>query len=69
MKSVIIFCTINCRLIDCGLTDQDCADFALALSSDNSCLRELDLSKNTFGDSGIKHLCSNIKDTKLEALW
>ncbi|XP_048015919.1 ribonuclease inhibitor-like [Megalobrama amblycephala] len=58
------------RLIDCGLTDQDCADLALALSSDNSCLRELNLSKNTFGDSGIKHL-SNIKmpHSKLESLW
>ncbi|XP_051718377.1 ribonuclease inhibitor [Ctenopharyngodon idella] len=57
-------------LIDCGLTDQDCADLTLALSSDNSCLRELNLSKNTFGDSGIKHL-SNVKNphSKLESLW
>uniref|UniRef100_A0A673IWQ1 Si:dkey-23k10.2 n=1 Tax=Sinocyclocheilus rhinocerous TaxID=307959 RepID=A0A673IWQ1_9TELE len=59
------------RLIDCGLTDEDCADLALALSFDNSCLRELNLSENKFGDSGIKHLCSKMKNphSKLEALW
>uniref|UniRef100_A0A8C2H1C1 Uncharacterized protein n=1 Tax=Cyprinus carpio TaxID=7962 RepID=A0A8C2H1C1_CYPCA len=59
------------RLIDCGLTDEDCTDLALALSSDNSCLRELNLSENKFGDSGIEYLCSKIKNphSKLEALW
>lgn len=68
---VIVLFTIHCRLIDCGLTDEDCDDLASALSSDNSCLRELNLSENKFGDSEIKHLCSKMKKphSKLEALW
>uniref|UniRef100_A0A673J0I9 Si:dkey-23k10.2 n=1 Tax=Sinocyclocheilus rhinocerous TaxID=307959 RepID=A0A673J0I9_9TELE len=63
-------CKLEILRYYCGLTDEDCADLALALSFDNSCLRELNLSENKFGDSGIKHLCSKMKNphSKLEAL-
>uniref|UniRef100_A0A671MEU5 Uncharacterized protein n=1 Tax=Sinocyclocheilus anshuiensis TaxID=1608454 RepID=A0A671MEU5_9TELE len=70
-ECVIVVFTINCRLIDCGLTDEDCADLALALSSDNSCLREnLDLSGNKLGNLGIKLLSDALENPycKLETL-
>ncbi|KAL1277575.1 hypothetical protein QQF64_024248, partial [Cirrhinus molitorella] len=54
----------NCRkalLIDCNLTDQHSEILASALQSSNS-LRELDLSKNNLQVSGLKLLCTGLKN-------
>ncbi|CAM4548110.1 unnamed protein product [Leuciscus chuanchicus] len=44
------------RLWDCGVTDEGCAALASALRSNPSHLRNLDLSENNLGDSGVKLL-------------
>uniref|UniRef100_A0A8C1PNR7 Uncharacterized protein n=1 Tax=Cyprinus carpio TaxID=7962 RepID=A0A8C1PNR7_CYPCA len=59
------------RLRDCGVTDEGCAALASALRSNPSHLRELDLSENELGDSGVK-LLSDLKDdphSKLQTLY
>ncbi|KTF82323.1 hypothetical protein cypCar_00042896, partial [Cyprinus carpio] len=58
-------------LRDCGVTDEGCSALASALRSNPSHLRELDLSENNLGDSGVKHLCAVLEDPhcKLEMLW
>ncbi|KAK2836223.1 hypothetical protein Q7C36_014092 [Tachysurus vachellii] len=58
------------RLCDCGVSDEDCAALTSALSSNPSHLRELDLSWNKFGDSGVKQLSVLLKNPhcKLETL-
>uniref|UniRef100_A0A9J8DCF9 Uncharacterized protein n=1 Tax=Cyprinus carpio carpio TaxID=630221 RepID=A0A9J8DCF9_CYPCA len=59
------------RLRDCGVTDEGCAALASALRSNPSHLRELDLSGNKLGKSGVK-LLSDLKDDplyKLERLY
>ncbi|CAM4550153.1 unnamed protein product [Leuciscus chuanchicus] len=58
------------RLGDCGVTDEGCAALASVLRSNPSHLRELDLSGNKIGDSGVKLLSSGLKnpDCKLEIL-
>jgi len=59
------------RLIKCGVTDEGCVALASALRSNPSHLRELDLSKNKLGDSGVKQL-EDLRDDphyKLEKLW
>ncbi len=58
------------RLRKCGVTDEGCAALASALRSNPSHLRELDLSENKLGQSGVK-LLSDLKDDphyKLETL-
>ncbi|KAL0152916.1 hypothetical protein M9458_051745, partial [Cirrhinus mrigala] len=45
-----------CRLSQCLVTAEGCAALASALSSNPSHLRELDLSYNHPGDSGVKLL-------------
>ncbi|KAG5848011.1 hypothetical protein ANANG_G00132330, partial [Anguilla anguilla] len=50
----------NCRkaiLRSCDLTEKSCEIVASALQSSNSPLRDLDLSYNNLGDSGVKLLC------------
>ncbi|XP_029930645.1 stonustoxin subunit beta-like, partial [Myripristis murdjan] len=47
------------RLSGCLLTQEGCASLASALSSNPSHLRELDLSYNHPGDSGVKLCCSD----------
>uniref|UniRef100_A0AAZ1XT14 B30.2/SPRY domain-containing protein n=1 Tax=Oreochromis aureus TaxID=47969 RepID=A0AAZ1XT14_OREAU len=56
-------------LSGCLITEEGCTSLASALSS-NSHLRELDLSYNHPGDSGIKLLSAGVKDTgrKLDTL-
>uniref|UniRef100_A0A673AWJ1 SPRY-associated domain-containing protein n=1 Tax=Sphaeramia orbicularis TaxID=375764 RepID=A0A673AWJ1_9TELE len=44
------------RLSGCLITEESCASLASALSSNPSHLRELDLSYNHPGDSGVKLL-------------
>ena len=59
------------RLQRCGVTDEGCAALASALRSNPSHLRELNLSENKLGDSGVK-LLKDLEDDphyKLERLW
>nr|XP_024659566.1 protein NLRC3 [Maylandia zebra] len=58
----------NCRLetlslSGCLITEEGCASLASALSSNPSYLRELDLSYNHPGDSGMKLLLAGQKDS------
>uniref|UniRef100_A0A3Q3KR01 B30.2/SPRY domain-containing protein n=1 Tax=Monopterus albus TaxID=43700 RepID=A0A3Q3KR01_MONAL len=50
------------RLSGCLVTEEGCASLASALSSNPSHLRELDLSYNHPGDSGVKLLSVGLKD-------
>uniref|UniRef100_A0A667XL76 NACHT LRR and PYD domain-containing protein n=1 Tax=Myripristis murdjan TaxID=586833 RepID=A0A667XL76_9TELE len=58
------------RLSGCLLKQEGCASLASALSSNPSHLRELDLSYNHPGDSGVKLLSAGLEDPtwRLEAL-
>uniref|UniRef100_A0A8C1LZT0 Uncharacterized protein n=1 Tax=Cyprinus carpio TaxID=7962 RepID=A0A8C1LZT0_CYPCA len=58
-------------LRDCGVTDEGCAALASALRSNPSHLRELSLTGNKLGVSGVKLLSDLLKDPrcKLEKLW
>ncbi|XP_026104167.1 NLR family CARD domain-containing protein 3-like, partial [Carassius auratus] len=59
------------RLKDCEVTDEGCAALASALRSNPSHLRDLNLSVNKLGASGVKLLSDLLKDPrcKLETLW
>ncbi|XP_030641395.1 NACHT, LRR and PYD domains-containing protein 12-like [Chanos chanos] len=48
------------RLSGCLVTEEGCFSLASALSSNPSLLRELDLSYNHPGDSGVKHLSTQM---------
>ncbi|XP_064169551.1 NACHT, LRR and PYD domains-containing protein 3-like isoform X4 [Anguilla rostrata] len=53
----------SCRkaiLNSCSLTEKSCDIVATALRSSNSPLRDLDLSYNNLGDSGVKLLCAGL---------
>uniref|UniRef100_A0A671YQL7 NACHT domain-containing protein n=1 Tax=Sparus aurata TaxID=8175 RepID=A0A671YQL7_SPAAU len=50
------------RLSGCLITEEGCTSLASALDSNPSHLRELDLSYNHPGDSGIKQLSARLKD-------
>ncbi len=65
-KSVIVLH----RLGKCGVTDEGCAALASALISNPSHLRELDLSLNKLGDSGLNLFSDGLKDPhcRLETL-
>uniref|UniRef100_A0A8C1SAX7 NACHT domain-containing protein n=1 Tax=Cyprinus carpio TaxID=7962 RepID=A0A8C1SAX7_CYPCA len=58
------------KLRDCGVTDEGCAALASALRSNPSHLRDLNLSGNKLGASGVKLLSDLLKDPrcKLEKL-
>ncbi|KAG5830284.1 hypothetical protein ANANG_G00308640, partial [Anguilla anguilla] len=63
----------NCRkaiLNSCDLTEMSCEIVASALQSSNSPLRDLDLSYNSLGDSGVKLLCAGLMspNCKLQTL-
>ncbi|XP_053195546.1 stonustoxin subunit beta-like, partial [Scomber japonicus] len=56
-------CTLETlRLSGCLITEEGCASLASALSSNPSHLRELDLSCNHPGDSGVKILSAVLED-------
>ncbi|XP_069036290.1 protein NLRC3-like [Lepisosteus oculatus] len=66
--------TKTLRIWECGLTERCCEDLASALQSQHSSLRELDLSDNNLGDSGVKLLSAalrepNCKLTTLKMSW
>ncbi|XP_067272547.1 NLR family CARD domain-containing protein 3-like isoform X2 [Pseudorasbora parva] len=54
----------------CRITEKQCLILTSALKSNPSHLRDLDLSWNNLGDSGVKPLCDALKDShcKLERL-
>ncbi|XDV33570.1 hypothetical protein PO909_003943 [Leuciscus waleckii] len=58
------------QLRDCGVTDEGCAALTSALRSNPSHLRDLNLSWNKVGDSGVKLLSDLLQDPhcKLEIL-
>uniref|UniRef100_A0A3B1IDT4 Uncharacterized protein n=1 Tax=Astyanax mexicanus TaxID=7994 RepID=A0A3B1IDT4_ASTMX len=60
-----------CRLSGCMVTEEGCSSLALALKLNPSHLRELDLTYNHLGESGVKLLSDLQKDPhcKLEKLW
>ncbi|KAI5086672.1 NACHT, LRR and PYD domains-containing protein 12-like isoform X1, partial [Silurus meridionalis] len=59
-----------CRLGVCGVSDEGCASLASALRSNPSHLRELNLSRNKVGDSGLKFFSAVLENPhcKLEIL-
>ncbi|XP_035253776.1 NACHT, LRR and PYD domains-containing protein 12-like [Anguilla anguilla] len=61
----------NCRkaiLNSCDLTETSCDIVASALQSSNSPLRDLDLSYNNLGDSGVKLLCAGLMSPNCKLL-
>ncbi|XP_016361483.1 ribonuclease inhibitor-like [Sinocyclocheilus anshuiensis] len=50
------------QLRDCGVTDEGCAALASALRSNPSHLREMDLTGNEMGVSGLNLLSDELKD-------
>uniref|UniRef100_A0A3Q1JC06 B30.2/SPRY domain-containing protein n=1 Tax=Anabas testudineus TaxID=64144 RepID=A0A3Q1JC06_ANATE len=56
----VILCV--CRLSGCLITEEGCASLASALSCNPSHLRELDLSYNHPGDSGVKLQSAGLED-------
>ncbi|XP_051717604.1 NACHT, LRR and PYD domains-containing protein 12-like isoform X2 [Ctenopharyngodon idella] len=63
--------TRSAVLRQCGVTDEGCAALASALRSNPSHLRDLDLSYNNLGDSGVKIVSAVLENPhcKLEILW
>uniref|UniRef100_A0A3B5QJG7 NACHT domain-containing protein n=1 Tax=Xiphophorus maculatus TaxID=8083 RepID=A0A3B5QJG7_XIPMA len=72
--NVLIFSSCDelclCSLSGCLVSEEGCASLASALTSNPSHLKELDLSCNHPGDSGVKLLLAGLKDPhwRLEAL-
>ncbi|XP_016298019.1 protein NLRC3-like [Sinocyclocheilus anshuiensis] len=58
------------QLMDCGVTDEGCGALASALKSNPSHMRNMNLSLNKLGASGVKLLSDGLKDPhcKLEKL-
>ncbi|KAM3599531.1 uncharacterized protein V6R79_021485 [Siganus canaliculatus] len=52
----------NLKLLGCLVTEEGCAALVSALNSNPSHLRELDLSYNHPGDSGVKLLSAGLED-------
>ncbi|CAM4640507.1 unnamed protein product [Leuciscus chuanchicus] len=63
--------TLFLLLMDCGVTDEGCSALTSALRSNPSHLRDLSLSLNKVGDSGVEQLSDLLQDPhcKLEILW
>ncbi|KAM9434166.1 NACHT, LRR and PYD domains-containing protein 3-like isoform 4-T4 [Clarias gariepinus] len=51
------------RLFNCGVSGEGCAALASALKCNPSHLKELHLSNNILGDSGVKHLCGFLENS------
>ncbi|MGL5101237.1 MAG: hypothetical protein ACRC6N_01540 [Plesiomonas sp.] len=50
------------RLSHCSFTDEDCVGLSSAVRSNPSHLRDLDLSENKLGDSGVKLISSILEN-------
>uniref|UniRef100_A0A674DEF9 B30.2/SPRY domain-containing protein n=1 Tax=Salmo trutta TaxID=8032 RepID=A0A674DEF9_SALTR len=61
-STVCIKISSNKRLSGCGVTEEGCASLVSALRSNPSHLRELDLSYNHPGDSGVRLLSAGLED-------
>ncbi|XP_051771303.1 NACHT, LRR and PYD domains-containing protein 12-like isoform X20 [Ctenopharyngodon idella] len=64
-------CRLNTLTLNrCRITEEQCVILTSALKSNPSHLRELNLSGNNLGNTGVKHLCDVLKDShcKLERL-
>ncbi|XP_056118879.1 NACHT, LRR and PYD domains-containing protein 12-like [Rhinichthys klamathensis goyatoka] len=64
-------CRLNTLILyRCSITEKQSLILTSALKSNPSHLRELDLSGNNLGNTGVKHLCAVLKDShcKLERL-
>ncbi|XP_039509850.1 protein NLRC3-like [Pimephales promelas] len=66
----VVTATRSALLWECGVTDEGCVALASALRSNPSHLRELNLSDNKLGDSGVKQLSDLLANhhCKLETL-
>ncbi|XP_056118811.1 ribonuclease inhibitor-like [Rhinichthys klamathensis goyatoka] len=53
----------NKRLNDCNLTDKSCSALAAVLGSDTN-LKELNMNNNNLQDSGVKLICTGLKNMK-----
>uniref|UniRef100_A0A3B1ILF8 SPRY-associated domain-containing protein n=1 Tax=Astyanax mexicanus TaxID=7994 RepID=A0A3B1ILF8_ASTMX len=49
------------QLAGCNLTEDSCKTLTLALQSENSTLKELDISTNDLQDSGVELLCPGLR--------
>uniref|UniRef100_A0A3P9D538 Uncharacterized protein n=1 Tax=Maylandia zebra TaxID=106582 RepID=A0A3P9D538_9CICH len=58
----------NFELSGCKLSEKSCEALSSVLTSQPSSLRELDLSDNDLGDSGVKLLSSGDRGWKLDTL-
>jgi len=67
MSYELLLCVCVCRLSGCMVTEEGCRYVSSALSSNPSHLRELDLSYNHPGESGLK-LLSDIQNHQNYAL-
>uniref|UniRef100_A0A4W5PS70 SPRY-associated domain-containing protein n=1 Tax=Hucho hucho TaxID=62062 RepID=A0A4W5PS70_9TELE len=63
-KGSVIFksCSTLCSLSHCGVTEEGCASLVSALRSNPSHLKELDLSNNDLGNSGVRLLSAGLED-------
>ncbi|XP_058243403.1 uncharacterized protein LOC131351815 [Hemibagrus wyckioides] len=57
------FKLLKLGLCNCSLTEYDCAAVVSALRTNPSHLKELDLSDNTIGDTGMKQISDLLKDS------
>ncbi|XP_053193575.1 NACHT, LRR and PYD domains-containing protein 12-like isoform X2 [Scomber japonicus] len=72
LSEVLNKCSLKTlRLSDCGIKEDGCKCLALALSSNSSHLKNLDVSRNSFGEQAVAHLCGFLRqpDCQLERLW
>ncbi|XP_067220003.1 NLR family CARD domain-containing protein 3-like isoform X2 [Chanodichthys erythropterus] len=67
--SAVIKTSRRALLNDCNLTDKSCSDLAAILGADTN-LKELNMNNNNLQDSGVKLLCTGLKNLncKLEIL-
>ncbi|XP_039524687.1 NACHT, LRR and PYD domains-containing protein 5-like isoform X3 [Pimephales promelas] len=61
--SAVIKTSRRALLNDCNLTDKSCSSLAAVLGSDTN-LKELNMNNNKLRDSGVKLLCTGLKNIK-----
>uniref|UniRef100_A0AAR2LXQ3 Uncharacterized protein n=1 Tax=Pygocentrus nattereri TaxID=42514 RepID=A0AAR2LXQ3_PYGNA len=70
LRTICKHCTDQKQLDRCDLMDNSCEGLTAVLQSPSSCMKELNLSYNKLGDSGMKWLCDGLThpNCKLEKL-